>query len=71
MKEKWRQKYNRTRVVMWDNTNMTFIYQPGGVADQCLAYNLYYATNCEKGSVCCKVVAWMDESQALLGGCHK
>ena len=51
MKEKWGEKCKGVRVIMWDNTNVNFGFQPGGTDEQCLTYSIYYAGNCAKGGV--------------------
>ena len=51
MKEKWGEKYKGVRVIMWDNTNVYFGFQPGGTDEQRLTYSMYYAGNCAKGGV--------------------
>ena len=34
MKEKWKDKYEGKRVVMWDDTNVNLAYQPSGADEQ-------------------------------------
>ena len=48
-KDKWKQKYEGKRVVMWDDTNINFAFKPSGAYEQRVTYSKYYATNCGKG----------------------
>ena len=58
MKEKWKKKYEGVRIVMWDDTNVNFAFQPGGADEQRLTYSMYYAGNCAKGGVFLQLCGW-------------
>ena len=59
MKEKWKVKYEGVRVVMWDDTNISFAYQPSTALNQRITYSSYYSENCAKGGVFLQLCGWL------------
>ena len=59
MKEKSRLKYERRCIVMWDDTNVSFTYQPSTALNQRITYLSYYAKNCAKGGVFLMLCGWL------------
>jgi hypothetical protein len=57
-KQKWRDKFKGKRVVMWDDTNVSFVFKPSGANEQRLTYSQYYAGNCAKGGVFLQLCGW-------------
>jgi DDE superfamily endonuclease len=55
---KWHH-YNNERIVMWDNTNIPFIFKPSTADNQRRTYSAYYAGNVAKGAVFCQPCGWM------------
>ena len=66
-KDKWKQKYEGKRVVMWDDTNINFAFKPSGAYEQRVTYSKYYATNCGKGGVFIQLGAWMGVEELWVG----
>ena len=58
-KEKWTTKYEDQRVVMWDDTNLSFRHKPSTALNQRISYSSYYAENCAKGGVFLQMCGWM------------
>ncbi len=67
MKEKWRRKFEGKRIVMWDDTNVDFMFQPSGADEQRLTYSVYYAGNCAKGGVFLQPCGWMGVEHLWVG----
>lgn len=40
-KEKWNEKYNGQRIIMWDDTNIPFTYKPSSALNQRMTYSSY------------------------------
>ena len=57
-KKKWNEKYNKTRVVMWDDTNIPFRFAPSSALNQRISFSLYYNENCAKGGVFLQLCGW-------------
>ena len=58
-KEKWSKRYKNHRVVMWDDTNISFDHKPGDAQIQRLTYSAYYGENCAKGGVALQLCGWI------------
>ena len=58
-KEKWNERYEKHRVVMWDDTNITLGHKPGDAQLQRLTYSSYYGENCAKGGVALQLCGWI------------
>ena len=58
-KVKWNAKYDKKRVVMWDDTNIPFIFKPSRHDNQQLAYSSYYGMNCTKRGVFLQHCGWL------------
>ena len=67
-KEKWNEKYEGVRVVMWDDTNIPFCFKPSSSHLQKITYSLYYAMNCAKGGVFLQLCGWMGVEELWVGG---
>ena len=66
-KKKWSDKFAGKRMVMWDDTNVNFTYQPSGASEQRLTYSQYYAGNCAKGGVFLQLCGWMGVESLWVG----
>ena len=66
-KKKWNEKYKDARIVMWDDTNIPFTYQPSGAQNQKITYSSYYAMNCAKGGVFLQLCGWMGVEELWVG----
>ena len=67
MKEKWKEKYEGERVVMWDDTNVNLSFQPNGADEQRLTYSMYYNANCAKGGVFLQLCGWTGVDHLWVG----
>ena len=67
MKEKWKEKYEGERVVMWDDTNVNLSFQPNGADEQRLTYSMYYNANCAKGGVFLQLCGWTGVEHLWVG----
>ena len=50
-KQKLTEKYREQRMVIWDDTNISFAYKPLRTLNQQITYSSYYFKNCAKGGV--------------------
>ena len=66
-KEKWEEKYGESRIVMWDDTNIPFTYQPSTSRNQKITYSSYYAMNCSKGGVFLQLCGWIGVEELWVG----
>ena len=66
-KEKWDEKYENVRVVMWDDTNIPFSFKPSSAQGQKLTYSSYYSMNCAKGGVFLQLCGWMGVEELWVG----
>ena len=66
-KQKWRDKFEGKRVVMWDDTNVDLTFQPSGADEQRLTYSLYYGGNCAKGGVFIQLCGWLGVESLWVG----
>ena len=66
-KQRWKDKFKGKRIVMWDDTNVNFAYQPSGADEQRLTYSMYYAGNCAKGGVFIQLCGWMGVENLWVG----
>ena len=67
-KEKWNDKYENKRVIMWDDTNIPFCFKPSSAKNQRLTYSSYYSMNCAKGGVFLQLCGWMGVAELWCGG---
>ena len=67
MKDKWKEKFDGVRIVMWDDTNVNLAYQPSGADEQRLTYSMYYAANCSKGGVFLQLCGWLGVEHLWVG----
>ena len=58
MKDKWRERYKKERIVQWDNTNIK-LSKLGNADMQRTIYSNYYSSNCSKGGGGVTVL-WLD-----------
>jgi len=65
---KWNDKFNGKRIIMWDNTNINFNFKPTASHVQRLTYSTYYGTNCAKGGVGKQLCAWQRGTDLWTGG---
>ena len=49
--DKWNEKFEGKRVIMWDNANVNFKHKPAASHIQQLTYSSCYGSNCAKGGV--------------------
>ena len=66
-KEKWNEKYDKKRIIMWDDTNIPFCFKPGTAKKQRLTYSSYYSMNCAKGGVFLQLCGWMGVGELWCG----
>ena len=66
-KEKWNEKHRSSRITFWDNTNVSFLFQPTTALNQRITYSAYYAGNCAKGGVFIQLCGWMGVSHLWCG----
>ena len=66
-KQKWRDKFEGKRIVMWDDTNVNLTYKPSGADEQRLTYSLYYGGNCAKGGVFLQLCGWIGVEHLWVG----
>ena len=67
MKDKWRERYSRQRMIQWDNTNVR-MSQLGSADMQRTTYSSYYSSNCAKGGVRLQLCGWMGTKCLFPGG---
>ena len=58
MKDKWRFRYQKERIIQWDNTNVR-MKKLGNADMQRTTYSSYYSANCAKGGVMLQLCGWM------------
>lgn len=58
-KDKWNEKYAGRRIVMWDDTNVSFTYQPSTALNQRATFSSYYGENCAKGASFLQLCGWL------------
>ena len=66
-KQKWRDKFKGQRVVMWDDTNINFVFKPSGADKQQLTYSSYYGGNFTKGGVFVQLCGWIGVAPLWVG----
>ena len=66
-KDKWKEKYNGKRVVMWDDTNVGSNFKLSGLYEQRVTYLSYYASNCAKDGVILQLGGWMGVEEFWVG----
>jgi hypothetical protein len=66
-KVKWNAKYDKKRVVMWDDTNVPFVFKPSRADNQRLTYSSYYGMNCAKGGVFLQLCGWLGVEELWVG----
>ena len=57
-KEKWDLKHENKRVVMWDNTEYPFTYQPSTALNQRTTHSTCHSENCAKGGIFLQLFGW-------------
>ena len=66
-KDKWKERYENKRVMMWDNTDVPFEGKPSMSRLQRLTYSQYYGGNVAKGGVFLQLSGWLGGYELWLG----
>ena len=67
MKDKWRLRYQKERIIQWDNTNVR-MKKLGNADMQRTTYSSYYSAHCAKGGVMLQLCGWMGTKCLFPGG---
>ena len=54
-------------MVMWDDTNIPFSFQPSSALNQRTTYSSYYGMNCAKGGVFLQLCGWLGVEELWCG----
>ena len=66
-KEKWDKKYIGVRALIWDNTDIPFVFKPSTAMNQRITYSSYYNNNCGKGGFLEQLCGWLCTANLWVG----